>query len=382
MSFSYLPYYPKYSYLDNIIKDSGKHKLNIYVDMKNAYSTIYSKWASEEIIQNTKRCRHIDLSLFTAFLEFISFHKQYAKKRNISINVCFFFDRGQSIYHQQINKDYKGNRGIADFFDLDRADSDLYWKVINKNWDLIYKVGNKIPGVSIIRIEYIESDFIPYYAIHRTLENSNDYAHVVYSNDKDMYQILTQPNIFQFIKKKTSKILTSKNTVEYLLKSDDDLPLDATWIPFLLAILGDDADGYKGVKGVGPKSIIKVIPNILEQFGNMNNIYNHVNKKEKLFNSEYRTNNKIMQKIVDQQDIVISNLKLASYELLSEFIDSNATVELIKMRKSIREYIENKTPKITNGQVLVESLEKIGISLPMNDEQIYSLFDGETMPCF
>ena len=131
-----LSYYPKYIYLDNVLMQSGKSKLKIYVDVKNCFQALYMEEVVKEIITSSKMSRHIDVNIFLSFLEFISFHKSYATKRGIELEMIFFLDYGKSDYHLQISKDYKCRRRITDLFGLGVETTDFFYTVINKNFRL------------------------------------------------------------------------------------------------------------------------------------------------------------------------------------------------------------------------------------------------------
>jgi len=371
----YLPYYPKYTYLDDCLSKCGSNKLYIYVDQKNAYSSIYSEWAVKEMLENSKMSRYIDVSLFAAFFEFINFHKSYAEKRGVELQICFFSERGKSDYHRNLHSTYKDRRPITDMFGLNESDANLYHKILNRNWDLIYKVGNKIPNCSVIRIDYLEADFIPHYIMEHIIPDTDDWCHIIYSNDKDMYQGLTKPNRFQFIKRwKTVKMLDQTNALEYLLKTDKPLGVGAEFIPLVLAIMGDTADGFAGIKGIAEKTIVKNMPDLKEYFYPFNGIYERLIKKEPLFDSEYRTNNKVIQKLIDQKDVIERNIRLASYDMLIDFLHNYPNTSLRKIEKTIRDNVLQVNKRITNGQVLLDSFDKTGISLPISEQIIYRIF--------
>ena len=118
---SLLSYYPTYAILDEIVSFGNYKKLNIFIDLKNALQTTYMKHAIENIIDNSKGSKHIDTSVFSSLISFLSFHKIYGVKRGIDTNFIIFFETGQSFYHKNIDKSYKISRRIDDLYEIGRA---------------------------------------------------------------------------------------------------------------------------------------------------------------------------------------------------------------------------------------------------------------------
>ena len=278
MSFStaaVLSYYPKYIYLDKVIADSGKKKIILYIDLKNCLRSLYIEPFVKNIINETNRSRHFDISVFTSFLEFVSFHKSWAKKRNIELEMVIFFDQGKSDYHKKISNEYKGSRDISDMFHMGEEYTQLFFKILTKNYDMINNVGNKIPGVTVIRLEYMETDFIPYYLINRVYKNPEDSVHLIYSNDKDFYQVLDKKNIYQFIKKPNkTKILSQQDVyIEYL---GSPVHIDVSYMPLFHAINGDSGDDITGIKGIAQKTLLKISDDLPALVGSMDDVYKNI----------------------------------------------------------------------------------------------------------
>ena len=71
-----LSYYPKYSYLDNLLSTNPKQTINIFVDVKGCCTSIYQEWCVKHIIQSSKSSKHLNLDIFSSVLYFIAFHKK------------------------------------------------------------------------------------------------------------------------------------------------------------------------------------------------------------------------------------------------------------------------------------------------------------------
>jgi len=329
-------YYPKYEYLDNIISSSSAKKINIFVDLKGCIQSLYQEWAVRYLIEQSKGTQYFDSSLFFSFLEFVSFHKKYAKKRDIELNMYFFMERGQSAYHINIYPKYKEKRGDTLSF-LKTDEKEFFHLVLNKNFDLITNIGNKIPGVTVIKLEYLEADFIPYYVRKHILGpfQTNE-IDVIYSIDKDMLQCLDNPNTYIFYRNyKDHKNIDYKNAYSHYFKKEwTDLNIGLDWFPICLAINGDASDEFCGIKGLGQGFLYKNFKEIVKLFGNSTEeMYKRIINKTDLFDKELAKNNKNLLKLVFEPDKIIRNIRLSSYKLLSDYLNSGYPLETIKKNR-------------------------------------------------
>ena len=72
---SLLSYYPTYAILDEIVSKKNYKNINIFMDLKNNLQTTYMEHAIVNLVENTKRSKFIDTSIFTSIISFLSFHK-------------------------------------------------------------------------------------------------------------------------------------------------------------------------------------------------------------------------------------------------------------------------------------------------------------------
>jgi len=373
-----LNYYPKYVYLDNLISTTGAKVVNIFVDLKGCMQSVYQEWAVKYIIDQSRGI-HVDDSLFASSIEFLSFHKSYARKRDITIRIFFFFERGFSTYHGGILKSYKDNRKQASFFGLDDASRDLFFSVLNKNYEVIHKVCNKIPGVWSIWLDHLEADFVPWHLRRHVLGPPNpDEIDIIYSLDKDMLQCLNNDFTFQFYRHyKSHKMLSRKTALRHYFKSDwphDDIGVE--YFPLFLAIDGDMGDGFDGVKGVSLTGIKSLAPKIVEslRFDNIKDLMTAARKGEHIFRSDFGTNNKKLLKIIESENIIIRNLKLCSFEILSDVVNGGYPLNMIQTQKLLSESASSEG-KITNGAVLYSALQKIGMTSSLSEQSIFNVFN-------
>lgn len=371
-------YYPKYQYLDNLISISKRKRMKLYIDVKGCATAVFQQWAVQTILAQSKGSSVVDTSLFSGILEFIAYHKLYSKKRNIPIEMYFFMETGNSSYHTSVYPDYKAHRKDVDFFGLNEQDREYYLGVLRKNYIVASKVINKIPDCYFIKLDYLEADFMPYYLMKYELDKNDVDAsiNVIYSLDKDMHQCLDSPNIYQFFRHyKNVKMLDQTNFLSSWFKLESyEMNNAADWFPLILAILGDDCDGIPGIKGIGGVTIremfeeLKVICNY-----SMNNVYDNIRFKKSIFNRDVKTESKPIKKVLDNEEIIVRNLKLISYKLLVDSMLEGYPADMIDKKNQIHECVSN-TDKWKNSVVLNEALNKSGLLGSINDITLNNLF--------
>lgn len=362
---SLLSYYPTYSILDEIVSHGNYKKLNIFIDLKNTLQTTYMEHAIVNIVESTKKASHIDTSIFSSLISFLSFHKMYGVKRGIDLNFVIFFESGQSYYHKNISKSYKVSRRIDDLYGLDKADRDLFYQVLQANFQLIEKAGNKLPNVAVVRMPNLEADFVPYYALTRNLvQKGNGVGNVIYSNDHDLCQCL-QDDVFIFSKSaKSKKILKSGNVISTVFKKENDIP--DKYLPLAMAVIGDPGDDVIGVKGIGPSGFINIFQELVNMTGDLEQIYDKVHLNESLFSFIPKSIiNKKLEIVVNDETknkTISNNLRLVSFELISRTLDDPPSTEMRDKRLIIEKHFLNEKT-VSPLETMKKALEMGGVFL-------------------
>jgi len=373
----FFSYYPKYEYLDGVLSSTNRKRINLFIDTKSCGQSLFQEWAIKYILENSKSSPTLDTSLFSSVLEFISFHKQYAKKRQADIYFYFFMEQGKSTYHLDLLKTYKSHRGSSDMFGLDLASRELYFQILDKNYIVLDKVINKLPRCSFIKLNYLEADYIPYYLMKHVLSREvvDQSANIVYSTDKDMLQCLDASNIFQFFKHyKSVKMLNYKDIYSHWLKTDLEVNDPALWFPLALSIIGDSGDEFDGVKGIGPVSLVNNFSYIMSLCNHsMDLVYKNILEKKPIFDINYKPINKSMKLVFDSQDIIIRNLKLSSYKLLSDCVNSGFPLYMTDRKKQIIDSV-NSENKCTGAGILISALNKNGLMGILKESTVGDLF--------
>lgn len=355
---SLLSYYPTYAILDEIVSYKNYKELTIFVDLKNVLQSTYMEHAIVNIVESTKKSGVVDTSIFSSLISFLSFHKIYGIKRGVNTKFIVFFETGQSFYHKNISKTYKISRAIDDLYGLDKVDRDLFFSVLQSNFQLIEKACNKIPNLSVIRLSNLEADFVPYYLLTRGLvEKSQDIGYVIYSNDHDMWQCLDD-DVYIFSKAgKNKKIRKKGNVVSDLLKVD--VQIEDSYLPLVMSVIGDAGDDVTGVSNIGGKRLIDCFSQLVALTGDMNTIYQNVYSNADIFKTLPPTiQNKHLKMIVDsevQNKTISNNLKLVSFELISRFLENPKTTETLERRNEITRILTEEK-KIASSEAMKKAL--------------------------
>lgn len=235
------------------------------------------------------------------------------QKYNPSNYIGCFFDSVGNKYRKNIYLDYKSNRKKTD------PDLIVQFPICKK---LI-----KYLGVQVVEQEQFEGDdLISSYSNHYS---NLGYEIIIVSTDKDLLQLMNPSiSIYDPIKK-------SIITKEYVLEK---FKIESNQILDYLSLVGDQADSIPGVKGIGPKSAVK----ILQEYGNVPNLISNLNNI-----SDEKLKNKI------EKDL--ERLKL-SYELVKlrndAFIEPIENFEYKEFDSNLFEYL--KELKLFNIIQLIE----------------------------
>jgi len=364
---SILSYYPTHALLDEVLS-KGYDTLNLYLDLKNVLQSLYMEHSVLNLVNETLKTNYTDTSVFASLVSFISFHKIYAARRNIKLNIFVFFETGDSSYHKNIYKKYKISRKIDQLYGLDQIKRELFFSILHKNYQLIERAFNLVPRVKVLRLVNLEADFLPYYLISRNLVDTNkNVGHIVYSNDHDLYQCASDNTFIFFKAVRIKKLIKKGEVMKTYLKFDTDL--DDSYFPITMAIIGDQGDDIDGISQVGGKRVVEFIKEVVTAGGGIDQIYENVVSDKDLFLIELNENlNKYLIKVVSEEKefkIISRNLKLVSFEILSRFFDNPRTTEMFDKKKRMLEILNDR--ETISKEVLKESLERSRVLFDYDD---------------
>ena len=340
---SLLSYYPTYAILDEIAAKNNYKKMNIFMDLKNNLQSTYMEHAIVNILENSKLASRKDTSIFSSVVSFLSFHKMYGIKRGIDIDFFIFFESGRSSYHLNIDKNYKISRKVDDLYGLNRDDKDMFFRILDANYQLIEGTFSRIPGMKVFRLPRFEADFIPYYLTTRKkVPLDGSVANVVYSNDHDLMQCINN-HVYMFSKSgKSKRIITPGNVTNDYFKKE--CTITDEYLPLAMAVIGDPGDDVTGVGNVGPARFLAMFEELRQHTGTIEDIYDKVRKNKDIFDPiPTSIKNKYLRTVVDDEvknKTVSKNLKLVSFELISRELEDPSSTEILEKRKLIEKILD------------------------------------------
>lgn len=252
---------------------------------------------------------------------------------------------GGSKKRRALDENYKKGRKpprLNRNFDFENIDPDKN-RIYQRNRLALYL--EDLPVHEII-IEDIEADD----AIGYLWSFYKGHQKIIASSDKDFHQLLDDETI---IYKPKKKIIVTKTDhyKEFGIHSHN----------FLLArsLIGDTGDNIKGVRGIGPKTLLKLFPFFANKEPiNLEQVLNHA--KENLDGS------KKYQTVLDSEEVIIINQKIM--ELRTPIIGSSSI-------RSIKETLEVElsfNPTSFRLKLLDDGIKTVGYSF-------YQVFKGLTL---
>lgn len=205
--------------------------------------------------------------------------------------ILVFDGKGSSINRRNENPEYKSNRdnikvtnwGMFDSREEERESMALQ---MSRLFDYL-----ECLPVHIISLDKVEADDIISY-LGQEFSKRNSKVTIV-SSDKDFLQIIDKNvDIYAPVKKQH---ITIDNIKEHI----GTLPENYIIIK---SLSGDNSDNLRGVKGIGPKTLFKLFPDLLIKPVTIQEIYNIAEKK--------LTEKKLYAQIIYEWDLVESNYRL------------------------------------------------------------------------
>lgn len=196
--------------------------------------------------------------------------------------LCVIFDGENKLERKNVDSDYKSNR--TDFTDADEADNPFAQ---------LDKIKELLDLFNIYNFETTDCEADDYIA-GLVKEYNNQLHTIIFSPDKDFYQLISNTtNVFHYRGKKSELIdpesFKSKFNFEPQFFAD------------YLSLIGDKADNISGVKGVGKITATKLIA----EFSTINNLFKNIDKIK---------NNKLKELIVNNKEKILKN-----YEIINLF---------------------------------------------------------------
>ncbi len=272
--------------------------------------------------------------------------------RDLRPNILVFaFDLPEPTWRHQAKSDYKAGRP--------KPDGNMVRQIpIIKDWC-------KVITENCLEVAGYEADDCIYSAA--LYLDQKDFAEIlIYSSDKDLYQILSNPKVKLIKTPKPNQIelFTADDlTKKYLVKPQQ-------WVDFK-TLLGDPSDNLKGLDGVGEKTASK----ILTIFGSLKNLliateelnlpvglesfidYNPTMKNK--FLQTGRNAEQILLKAKENKDQLIETYKLSKLTRTKNCHIKNTPYALARSLQIFEKYKFTSLVNLYNKSFQAESLEEI-----------------------
>lgn len=234
-------------YLDilNKIEQKPDRKLNDHVLIVDSMNTFIRSFA---MLQSMNPQGHHTGGL-VGFLRSLGFLMRTIDPTRI---ICVFDGQASSSSRKNIDSEYKANRNIKritnwELFD----DKDDEYASMTMQMHRLVEYLQCLP-ITLISIDKVEADDTISYLAQKFGANGKKVT--IVSSDKDFLQIVDQNiEVYSPIKKKTY----GKKEVQ------EELGMIPENYLIMKALLGDNSDNLTGIKGLGPKTLIKEFPGIV-----------------------------------------------------------------------------------------------------------------------
>lgn len=375
-----------------------KKVFRLFIDLRNAIVIFHDEANLQTSIKDPK------LMISEIMTDILNFMNYIYELIPYDIEYHFFWEVGRSEYHKKLNKKYKSKRGNAYVvLKSEEIDSAKNINIIAfQAWEILSKY---IANVKSYKLNYFEADFIPNYIIHKMNPNKK-YYNVIFSNDKDMYQIVDGINTVQIKKSYGSEITPNGEKlkvrvtliIDEITKYTDLLKKDAKeiipklfgvcLIADILALAGDVADEIEGIPGMGYNSAFVVLTSIGT---NIETLYKNYESYDVWFNelmskvpeptgrkrkkhppfTQGVLNN--ISKVFDNRDKILNNLKQIDFNIIQENIPMKQRNEIQEEtdRKAVMSY-DDLLCELTQLNIDIHSLKFIDKPKSMQTRNIIS----------
>ena len=236
------------SYLDllNKIEQTPDRKLNDHVLIVDSMNTFIRSFA---MLQSMNPQGHHTGGL-VGFLRSLGFLMRTIDPTRI---ICVFDGQASSASRKTIDPEYKANRNIKritnwEIFD----DKDDEFQSMTMQMGRLVEYLQCLP-LTLISIDKVEADDTISYLAQKF--GANNKRVTIVSSDKDFLQIVDENiEVYSPIKKVTYRKKEVREEVGVLPEN----------YLVMKALLGDNSDNLTGIKGLGPKTLLKEFPGLIK----------------------------------------------------------------------------------------------------------------------
>lgn len=167
-------------------------------------------------------------------------------------HVAVCWDMGQSTFRNDMYTDYKQNRPAPP-------------EELIPQFDYVKEISDQFGFINVGMTNYEADDVIG--TLAKTFSDNNE-IHII-TGDKDLLQCINN-NVEVWLIKKGFNIYNRYT----LARFNEEYQLNPQQLIDIKAFMGDSADGYPGVKGIGEKTALKLI----QTYGSVENVLSNIDQ--------------------------------------------------------------------------------------------------------
>lgn len=167
-------------------------------------------------------------------------------------HVAVCWDMGQSTFRNDMYTDYKQNRPAPP-------------EELIPQFDYVKEISDQFGFINVGMTNYEADDVIG--TLAKTFSDNNE-VHII-TGDKDLLQCINN-NVEVWLIKKGFNIYNRYT----LARFNEEYQLNPQQLIDIIAFMGDSADGYPGVKGIGEKTALKLI----QTYGSVENVLSNIDQ--------------------------------------------------------------------------------------------------------
>ncbi len=317
----------RYVLLDELFKqveidDIGKD-VNVFINLENVLLKMCNQKTLEEISVDA-----VDsvFKLISNVVNLAAHYRLYFTKLGIKSKIYFYIQYPKTNYkNRKINEFY---RRTYDHMMFNNVNNHKLEYIVVESLKFLKIIIEYIEGVYIIQSDDIESSLVP-----KIIIDDSKHSFIVTTSLYDFQYISDKTHII-YPKLEKSKILTTKNIMDFIISSNHiktEYNVSYSALPFIIAMSGDKYRNIENIKGIGIGTTLKLLDRAIKE----NMITENTKSKEFYIN------------IIDKryQKKIKDNFKCCSVE--QQFNQLNEK-DLFKIKSQIVDKFDNDSLKTLN----------------------------------
>jgi hypothetical protein len=323
-------YKVKYSKLLELLRENNDINIgsddivHIYINLETIILKMCSVQINEEISVN----KNAKFQFIANIINLAAHYRMFFTKHKIESKIFLYMPslNTKKYKNSLYNKDYR----MYSRFKFSESGGNIpLYKMIIDTIPFIQLIIEYIQGVYFIKSEEIENSLIP----HIINEDSDNIKSFIVTADLYDVQYVNYDCNIIIPKGDNSFICTSNNTINYLknlYNCKGSYKFSSGFIPFILAVIGSKYRNIYNIKGLGMKSIYKIIQKAIDEklvSNNIDNIYLLLNILKRDMKTDVLNN----YKCIDINFQYTQLNKKDIYDIMSQIKDKFDNVALRKI---------------------------------------------------